>query len=46
MLASHQVRVHGAHRCQLYLRTRSNPIIEDCSAVGVAPYPLDVPALR
>lgn len=46
MLASHQVRVHGAHRCQLYLRLRSNPIIEDCTGVGVAPYCLDVPDMR
>lgn len=46
MLASHQVRVHAAHRCDLYLRVRSNPIIEDCTGVGVAPYGLDVVELR
>ena len=44
MLASHQVRVHRTINTQLYLRLHSNPIIEHCTGVSVAPYhPLDYP---
>ena len=46
MLATHQMRIHAAHRCRLYLRVRSNPVIEDCTALGVAPYALDLLACR
>lgn len=38
MLASHQVRIHRTTQTRLYLRLRSNPIIEHCSAISVAPY--------
>ena len=43
MLASHQVRIHAARHCDFYLRLRSNPIIEDCSRLGFAPCPADLP---
>lgn len=43
MLASHQVRIHAARDCGFYLRLRSNPIIEDCSRLGFAPCPADLP---
>ncbi|KMT10154.1 hypothetical protein BVRB_5g119150 [Beta vulgaris subsp. vulgaris] len=38
MLASHQIRIHNARRCDFYLRVRSHPIIEDSSEVRFAPY--------
>lgn len=38
VLASHQIRIHFAKRCDFYLRVRSRPIIEDCAAVRFAPY--------
>ncbi|KAK9805457.1 hypothetical protein WJX73_008992 [Symbiochloris irregularis] len=38
ILASHQVRVHRTHATALRLRVRSNPIIEHCSSITVAPY--------
>lgn len=40
MLASHQIRIHHAERCDFYLRVRSRPIIEDCNRVRFAPYSL------
>ncbi|XP_074580245.1 tubulin-folding cofactor C [Curcuma longa] len=40
MLASHQIRIHHATATDFYLRVRSRPIIEDCSAVRFAPYRL------
>ena len=43
MLASHQVRIHAARGCDFYLRVRSNPIIEDCTRLGFAPCPADLP---
>ncbi|KAE8696013.1 Tubulin-folding cofactor C [Hibiscus syriacus] len=41
VLASHQIRIHLAKRCDFYLRVRSRPIIEDSNAVRFAPYCLD-----
>ncbi|CAI9109468.1 OLC1v1009290C1 [Oldenlandia corymbosa var. corymbosa] len=38
VLASHQIRIHSAKRCDFYLRVRSRPIIEDCNEVRFAPY--------
>ncbi|KAI5669873.1 hypothetical protein M9H77_19726 [Catharanthus roseus] len=40
VLASHQIRIHNAKRCDFYLRVRSRPIIEDCNGVRFAPYSL------
>eukprot|EP00775_Hariotina_reticulata_P009384 gene9384-9548_t len=39
MIASHQVRVHDAQGCDLYLRVRSRPVIEDSSQLRFAPFP-------
>ena len=38
VVSSQQVRVHNAIRCDFYLFVRSNPIIEDSSALRFAPY--------
>ncbi|KAJ6812689.1 tubulin-folding cofactor C [Iris pallida] len=38
MLASHQIRIHGAKESDFYLRVRSRPIIEDSGGVRFAPY--------
>ena len=38
MLASHQVRIHSAQRCDFYLCVRSNPIIEHSAGLRFAPY--------
>ncbi|CAM8902178.1 unnamed protein product [Rhodiola kirilowii] len=38
VLASHQIRIHFAKRCDFYLRVRSRPIIEDCTGIRFAPY--------
>ncbi|KAK4353084.1 hypothetical protein RND71_028602 [Anisodus tanguticus] len=38
MMASHQIRIHQAKRCDFYLRARSRPIIEDSNGVRFAPY--------
>ncbi|CAJ1938117.1 unnamed protein product [Sphenostylis stenocarpa] len=38
VLASHQIRIHAARKCDFYLRVRSRPIIEDCNGVRFAPY--------
>ncbi|XP_021762746.1 tubulin-folding cofactor C-like [Chenopodium quinoa] len=38
VLASHQIRIHNARKCDFYLRVRSHPIIEDSSEVRFAPY--------
>jgi len=43
MLASAQIRIHHTHNTSLYLRVRSNPIIEYCTGVGVAPYKVAYP---
>lgn len=37
-LASHQIRIHNAHRCNVYIRARSNPIIEHSNGLQFAPY--------
>lgn len=41
VLASHQIRIHFAKRCDFYLRVRSRPIIEDCNGVRFGPYCLN-----
>ncbi|KAF9586778.1 hypothetical protein IFM89_039996 [Coptis chinensis] len=41
MLASHQIRIHFAKKCDFYLRVRSRPIIEDSNGVRFGPYLLD-----
>ncbi|XP_009593306.1 tubulin-folding cofactor C [Nicotiana tomentosiformis] len=38
MMASHQIRIHQAKRCDFYLRVRSRPIVEDSNGVRFAPY--------
>jgi len=38
VIASHQIRIHGAKRSDFYLRVRSRPIVEDCNGVRFAPY--------
>ncbi|XP_062006846.1 tubulin-folding cofactor C [Rosa rugosa] len=38
VMASHQIRIHNAKRCDFYLRVRSRPIIEDSCGVRFAPY--------
>ncbi|KAJ8770852.1 hypothetical protein K2173_021767 [Erythroxylum novogranatense] len=38
VLASHQIRIHCAKRCDFYGRVRSRPIIEDCGGLRFAPY--------
>ncbi|KAG2497589.1 hypothetical protein HYH03_004335 [Edaphochlamys debaryana] len=37
-LAAYQVRVHRAHASTLFLRVRSNPIVEHCDGIRVAPW--------
>lgn len=37
--ASMQMRIHRTHNTELYLRTRSRPIVEHCTGLGFAPYP-------
>lgn len=43
MLSSHQVRVHRAQACDLYLRVRSHPIIEHSEGLRFAPSAWDYP---
>ncbi|MCI03531.1 tubulin-folding cofactor C-like, partial [Trifolium medium] len=38
VIASHQIRIHGARGNDFYLRVRSRPIVEDCNGVRFAPY--------
>jgi hypothetical protein len=38
VLASRQIRIHTAQRCDFYLHVQSNPIIEHSSALRFAPY--------
>eukprot|EP00762_Andalucia_godoyi_P006855 ANDGO_00939.mRNA.1 Tubulin-folding cofactor C len=38
VIACHQARIHSSSKCSLYLHCGSNPIIEDCSEMGFAPY--------
>jgi hypothetical protein len=37
-LASHQIRIHNAHRCALHIRARSNPIIEHSDGLQFTSY--------
>ncbi|DBA73148.1 hypothetical protein WJX79_007037 [Trebouxia sp. C0005] len=37
-LASHQIRIHNAHRCALHIRARSNPIIEHSDGLQFTDY--------
>ncbi|KAL8467032.1 hypothetical protein ACS0TY_035928 [Phlomoides rotata] len=46
VLASHQIRIHNAKNCNLYLRVRSRPIIEDSNGVKFAPYCLSYQGLE
>ena len=34
--SSHQMRIHDCRDCDLYVKTKSSPIIEDCSNMGFA----------
>ena len=34
--SAHQIRIHNCRDCNLYVRTKSSPIIEDCSNMGFA----------
>eukprot|EP00842_Homolaphlyctis_polyrhiza_P001788 jgi/Hompol1/260/HPOL_001149-RA len=34
----HQCRIHNSHQSKFYLHVNTNPIIEDCSQLGFAPY--------
>ncbi|XXQ34938.1 C-CAP/cofactor C-like domain-containing protein [Plasmodiophora brassicae] len=38
VIASRQARIHGCHDVRLYMHVISDPIIEDCSGILVAPY--------
>ncbi|KAI8475420.1 MAG: tubulin binding cofactor C-domain-containing protein [Monoraphidium minutum] len=40
-LAARQVRIHSAAGCDVYLRTRSRPIIEGCARLRFAPLTAD-----
>lgn len=42
-LASHQIRIHNAHRCKVHIRARSNPIIEHSDTLQFAFYSPDYP---
>lgn len=37
-IATHQLRIHECKECNLYVKSNSHPIIEDCERVGFAPY--------
>ena len=39
LVAARQFRLHTSTRCDFFIRTRSHPIIEDCSVFRFAPYP-------
>jgi hypothetical protein len=43
VLASRQIRIHAAHRCDFYLHVQSNPIIEHSDTLRFAPYNLSYP---
>lgn len=45
MLASRQIRLHTSTRCDFYLHVHSRPIIEFCSELRFAPYPVSFPSL-
>jgi len=40
-LAVQQLRLHDSTGCDFYLRSRSDPIIEDCTGLRFAPYALE-----
>lgn len=40
VIAARQFRLHTSTRCDFFIRSRSHPIIEDCSGFRFAPYPL------
>ncbi len=37
-IACHQLRIHKSNGCSLYVKVNGHPIIEDCDAMGFAPY--------
>ena len=39
-VACHQARIHDTQDTHLYLRCRSRPVIERCTAIGFAPFAL------
>jgi|ERR1711934_623565 len=39
--AVQQLRLHDSTGCDFYLRSRSDPIIEDCTGLRFAPYALE-----
>jgi hypothetical protein len=41
VIAARQVRIHTSTSCDFYLYTRSDPIIEHCTNIRVAPYAFD-----
>lgn len=41
----HQLRIHHAYSSSFYVLVNSHPIIEDCSALGFAPYHASYPTL-
>ena len=43
MLASRQIRLHTSTDCAFFLHVHSRPIIEHCTALTLAPYPLTYP---
>ncbi|KAJ5070886.1 tubulin folding cofactor c [Anaeramoeba ignava] len=45
MLAAQQIRLHSSNNCDLYIFTKSEPIIEDCKEIRVAPYSFDFPGI-
>jgi hypothetical protein len=45
IVACHQARIHRTVRTSFYLHCGSNPIIEDCSELGFAPYNLEYEGL-
>lgn len=38
ILACQQLRLHSSNNCKIYLHVTSKAIVEDCSAIKVAPY--------
>ena len=43
---SHQLRIHACHGTNLHVRINGHPIIEDCDAMGFAPYLLNYPRMQ
>ena len=42
-ISCHQLRIHNTRQSELYVKVNSHPIIEDCSALGFAPYDVHYP---